>query len=426
MTAEQPLRRPGAGDRRRAPPATPGRSPRSSSGATRGSSWSRRPRARDAGRRLDEPLPALPGAGRARPSSTWRRSRTGRRRASSPTRTGPPPPVVAELRGLGLLRRRPLGRLPAARRRRSTRAGTAPTATPDLLGERGLRASGARPRAGPRGRAGRQPRLLSDRRAARARAAGRRRAGRVESSSTRSPASRAPGATAASACRSSSLTENVAAYAVEGHRHQPEIEQELSASRPVRRRLVRRPRRLRPAPAADRPGAAGELLRVPGARPLGAGARSSCTRGATRASRSSTWSTAPPGVREVRDTNLCRIRVTRIGERRAARLRRDRQPLEGRGRAGDPEPEPDARPRRDRGAGVSGHSSAGHSSPVAIRRSFGRAGSTPPAGVEELDPARLAPGFRAAATACGLKGGGRDRRRAARRARRRRSARRCS
>ena len=30
----------------------------------------------------------------------------------------------------------------------------------------------------------------------------------------------------------------------------------------------------------------------------------------------------------------------------------------------------------------------------------------PPDGVEELDPARLAPGFRAAGVACGLKGGG--------------------
>ena len=29
-----------------------------------------------------------------------------------------------------------------------------------------------------------------------------------------------------------------------------------------------------------------------------------------------------------------------------------------------------------------------------------------PTGVEELDPARLAPGFRAAGVACGLKGGG--------------------
>ena len=30
----------------------------------------------------------------------------------------------------------------------------------------------------------------------------------------------------------------------------------------------------------------------------------------------------------------------------------------------------------------------------------------PPEGVEELDPAQLAPGFRAAGAACGLKGGG--------------------
>ena len=31
---------------------------------------------------------------------------------------------------------------------------------------------------------------------------------------------------------------------------------------------------------------------------------------------------------------------------------------------------------------------------------------TPPDGVEEVNPAQLAPGFRAAAVACGLKGGG--------------------
>ncbi|MDX6605934.1 MAG: hypothetical protein QOD14_474, partial [Solirubrobacterales bacterium] len=31
---------------------------------------------------------------------------------------------------------------------------------------------------------------------------------------------------------------------------------------------------------------------------------------------------------------------------------------------------------------------------------------TPPEGVEQLDPAQLAPGFRAAGVACGLKGDG--------------------
>ncbi len=38
--------------------------------------------------------------------------------------------------------------------------------------------------------------------------------------------------------------------------------------------------------------------------------------------------------------------------------------------------------------------------------SSARAGSRPPAGVEELDPAQLAPGFRAGGAHCGLKGGG--------------------
>jgi glutamate N-acetyltransferase/amino-acid N-acetyltransferase len=44
---------------------------------------------------------------------------------------------------------------------------------------------------------------------------------------------------------------------------------------------------------------------------------------------------------------------------------------------------------------------------IAARGSFFRSRwVTPPAGVEELDPAVLAPGFRAGAAACGLKGGG--------------------
>ena len=60
---------------------------------------------------------------------------------------------------------------------------------------------------------------------------------------------------------------------------------------------------------------------------------------------------APPGVRDVRDTNICRIHVTRSADGRVLVLRRDRQPLEGRRRPGGPEPERDARPRRDRRAG---------------------------------------------------------------------------
>src|SRR5215207_7263890 len=42
----------------------------------------------------------------------------------------------------------------------------------------------------------------------------------------------------------------------------------------------------------------------------------------------------------------------------------------------------------------------------AIRAFFASRWVDPPEGVEELDPAQLAPGFRAAGVACGLKGGG--------------------
>ena len=62
---------------------------------------------------------------------------------------------------------------------------------------------------------------------------------------------------------------------------------------------------------------------------------------------------ASPGVRDVRETNLARIHATVEETQRArARLLRDRQPLEGRGVAGDPGPEPRARDRRDGGAPV--------------------------------------------------------------------------
>jgi len=44
--------------------------------------------------------------------------------------------------------------------------------------------------------------------------------------------------------------------------------------------------------------------------------------------------------------------------------------------------------------------------PAGIGSFFRSRWVSPPAGVEELDPASLAPGFRAAAAACGLKGGG--------------------
>ena len=83
---------------------------------------------------------------------------------------------------------------------------------------------------------------------------------------------------------------------------------------------------------------------------------------------------------------------------------RDRQPLEGRRRPGDPEPEPDARPRRGRGDLVSAASAR-------RRRSSARAGSSRPTGVEELDPD--APGARVSGRRRRLRAQGRrrDRRR---------------
>src|SRR5262245_14147269 len=50
----------------------------------------------------------------------------------------------------------------------------------------------------------------------------------------------------------------------------------------------------------------------------------------------------------------------------------------------------------------------GKGAPEGVRVSgfFGSRWVEPPAGVEELDPAQLAPGFRAGAAHCGLKGGG--------------------
>ena len=52
----------------------------------------------------------------------------------------------------------------------------------------------------------------------------------------------------------------------------------------------------------------------------------------------------PPGVRDVRDTNFCRIHA-HVDERtrQGLRLRRDRQPVEGHRVAGGPEPQPDVR-----------------------------------------------------------------------------------
>src|SRR5262249_39693466 len=91
-------------------------------------------------------------------------------------------------------------------------------------------------------------------------------------------------------------------------------------------------------------------------------------------------------------------------------VRGDRQPVEGGGLPGDPEPETDAR-LAGRGGDLMNNSAISSASPPRI--SGGASGAfcrsrwvEPPEGVEELDPAQLAPGFRAAGVACGIKQAG--------------------
>ena len=182
----------------------------------------------DAGTRLDQPLPALPGAARAdraRPRPARGRRRGDRR-------------LPARRLGAG-------GRRAARARRCSsstspptsgcatcppTSAGTASTARPELLEgavyglDRALpRASCARPSWSPTPAATR-PRACS--RWRRWPSAGliadvvdRRQAGRLR----RRPRRRRR------RCTTSSMDENAFAYKAEGHRHRPEIEQELAA-----------------------------------------------------------------------------------------------------------------------------------------------------------------------------------------------------
>ena len=121
------------------------------------------------------------------------------------------------------------------------------------------------------------------------------------------------------------LTENMAPYAVEGHRHQPEIEQGLQRITPA-------------ASSASRPGAAGSwagrVTFVPHLLPLDQGLLASCyvdlaeplDAAALTELYAERYADEPfvevvdtaPGVREVRDTNLCRIHATAVGPRRVA------------------------------------------------------------------------------------------------------------
>ena len=261
-------------------------------------------------------------------------------RRSSPTRTAPPRRWSPRCAGMGLHAWSTSRPTSGSSTPRSTSAGTRPTASPSCSTNAVYGLTELDRERIADCRAGRQPRLLSDRGAAGARAARRARAGRVgdrrrQVGRLRRRARRRRAAVA----------------------RQPD--RELHAVRD------RRP----PPPAGDRAGAEAALgadvpvTFVPHLLPIDQGLLASCyvdldasrsrtiaracTPSATPTSRSSRSSTTPPGVRDVRDTNLCRIHAAPAGRGSRGRLRRDRQPLEGRGRPGDPEPQPDARARRD-------------------------------------------------------------------------------
>ena len=158
---------------------------------------------------------------------------------------------------------------------------------------------------------------------------------RATRSSTPSPACPARAATPTrrrrTSCRS---TRTSTPYKVEGHRHRAELDQELPDGLPGH---------LHAAPAADRPGPDGELLRdADGELTRRRGPRAVRGRLRRRAVRRA-GRCAARRARRARDQPLPDPRDRRAGDRPGARLRGDRQPLEGRGRPGGPGPEPDAR-----------------------------------------------------------------------------------
>jgi N-acetyl-gamma-glutamyl-phosphate reductase len=118
-----------------------------------------------------------------------------------------------------------------------------------------------------------------------------------------------------------SRTENAGPYALGGHRHLPEIEQELQR-----------------AASASRPGAArfeaGSVVFIPHLLPVDQGLLASCYVDLAEPTDQEALDRlfaeryrdepfvevvdAPPGIRDVRDTNFCRIHAVALGERKAA------------------------------------------------------------------------------------------------------------
>ena len=185
------------------------------------------------------------------------------------------------------------------------------------------------------------------------------------------------------------VDENVSAYGVPRHRHTPEIEQELATL-----------------------GAQIEVTFTPHLLPLDQGELVSCyvtlSDGAdgewrvfmprpTQTSRSSSWRRRPLACATCARRTSAASRSTATGARPRDRVRRDRQPVEGRRLAGGAEPQPDVR------------SAGGGGDHVTATRTFFRSRWVDkPAHVTELEPAGLPEGFRAAGVAAGLKPEGLD------------------
>ena len=370
-----------------------------------------RPSRSDAGHAARRALPALPRAARARPSSTS----SGVEEVDAAIVAyphGAAAPVVAELRGLGLAGRRPLRRLPPPRPARPTSAGTAPHGDAGAARGRRLRAHRAATASGSRG-----AELVANPgcypTAALLALAPLAEAGLIADVVDRRQVRASPGAGrgGGDATHSSTSTENFSPYGVDGHRHAPEIEQELERARRRRRRSPSSRTCCRSTRACWR-----AATSTPD--------RASSTRTSSRALYAERYAeravrrAGRRAARRPRRARHQRLPHPRRRRRAAGRssVRGDRQPLEGRLRPGDPEPEPDARPRRDGGLAVSTRRQ--RLLPLAL-------GRAPPTASRSSIRPRSRPGFRAAGVACGLKGGGRDRRRPRSPATPRRSARRC-
>ena len=185
------------------------------------------------------------------------------------------------------------------------------------------------------------------------------------------------------------MDENAFAYKTEGHRHRPEIEQELAAL-----------------------GSETPVTFVPHLLPLDQGELTSCyaqlsepiSKEEVQALYAERYAgepfvhavDRPPGLRDVRDTNECHVYVT--VEERGRVLAFSAIDNLWKGASGQAVQNLNLMLglRRDEGLRVSGAADA----------FFRSRWVDPPAGVEQLDPAQLAPGFRAGAAHCGLKGGG--------------------